>query len=163
MHGLWLNSRPYVQFCCCLSVYLSVCLSGQHVNVCMCVSACWASFEIKGLCPVMNKNWFCRMPVHTRVAERAWNGGCICPWGHPSLTMYFCWSLYTLCIYSHARWSYRMRFRSLLLCPLSVERYYFPLFVDSLFEKQVFLLKTLGDWILNIRVRLGIVQQDSRR
>ena len=23
------------------------------------------------------------------------------------------------------------RFRSLLLCPLSVERYYFPLFVDS--------------------------------
>ena len=57
----------------------------------------------------------------------------------------------------------RRRFRSLLLCPLSVERYYFPLFVDSLFEKQVFLLKTLGDWILNIRVRLGIVQQDSRR
>ena len=31
------------------------------------------------------------------------------------------------CIYSHARWSYRRRFRSLLLCPLSAERYYFPL------------------------------------
>ena len=26
-------------------------------------------------------------------------------------------------IYSHARWSYRRRFRSLLLCPLSVERH----------------------------------------
>ena len=34
-------------------------------------------------------------------------------------------------IYSHARWSYRRRFGSLLLCPLSVERYYFPSFVDS--------------------------------
>ena len=33
-------------------------------------------------------------------------------------------------IYSHARCSYRRRFRFLLLCPLSVERYYFPLFVD---------------------------------
>ena len=36
--------------------------------------------------------------------------------------------VYVPCIYSHARWSYRRRFRSLLLCPLSVERYYFPLF-----------------------------------
>ena len=36
-----------------------------------------------------------------------------------------------LVFYSHARWSYRRRFRSLLLCPLSVERYYFPMFVDS--------------------------------
>ena len=35
------------------------------------------------------------------------------------------------CIYSHARWSYRRRFRSLRLCPLSVERYYFPLFGDT--------------------------------
>ena len=35
--------------------------------------------------------------------------------------------VYTPCIYWHARWSYRRRFRSLLLCPLSVERYYFPL------------------------------------
>ena len=39
--------------------------------------------------------------------------------------------VYIPCIYSHARWSYRRRFTSLLLCPLSVERYYFPLFVDS--------------------------------
>ena len=31
------------------------------------------------------------------------------------------------CIYSHDRWSYRRRFRLSLLCPLSVERYYFPL------------------------------------
>ena len=30
------------------------------------------------------------------------------------------------CIYSHARWSYRRRFRSLSLCPLSAERYHFP-------------------------------------
>ena len=26
------------------------------------------------------KNWFCRMPVHTCVAEYAWNGGDICRW-----------------------------------------------------------------------------------
>ena len=33
-------------------------------------------------------------------------------------------------IYLHVRWSYHRRFRSLLLCPLSVKRYYFPWFVD---------------------------------
>ena len=38
--------------------------------------------------------------------------------------------VYVFCIYSRARWSYRGRLRSLLLCPLSVERYYFPSFVD---------------------------------
>ena len=44
-----------------------------------------------------------------------------------------CGVLYFIpCIYSHARWSYRRRFRSLLLCPLSVECYYFPLFGDPL-------------------------------
>ena len=33
------------------------------------------SFVIKGLCPVLNKNWFCcRRMHHTRVAECAWNG-----------------------------------------------------------------------------------------
>ena len=30
--------------------------------------------------------------------------------------------VYVACIYSHARWSYRGRFRSLLLCPVSTER-----------------------------------------
>ena len=39
--------------------------------------------------------------------------------------------VYIPCIYSHARWSYLRRFRSLLLCPLSFARYYFPLFVVS--------------------------------
>ena len=38
-------------------------------------------------------------------------------------------------INSYARWNYRRRFRSLLLCPLSVEPHHFPLFVDSLLEK----------------------------
>ena len=42
----------------------------------------------------------------------------------------FC-GVYIPCISSHARGSYRRRFRSLLLCPLSVERYYFLLLVDS--------------------------------
>ena len=37
--------------------------------------------------------------------------------------------VYVPCIYSHAKWSYGRQFRSLLLCPLSVERYQFPLFV----------------------------------
>ena len=40
-----------------------------------------------------------------------------------------CWS-YIACIYSHTRWTYRRRLRS-LLCTLSVDRYYFPLFVGS--------------------------------
>ena len=39
--------------------------------------------------------------------------------------------VYVSCIYSHARWSYHRRFRSLLLCPLSVELSYFPSFLDS--------------------------------
>ena len=39
--------------------------------------------------------------------------------------------VYVLCIYLHARRSYRRRFRSLLFRPLSVERCYFSLFVDS--------------------------------
>ena len=38
--------------------------------------------------------------------------------------------VYIPCIYSHAWCTYCRRFRSLSLCPLSVERYYFPLFVD---------------------------------
>ena len=38
--------------------------------------------------------------------------------------------VYIPCIYSHDRWSYRRWFRFLLLCPLSVERYYFPSSVD---------------------------------
>ena len=40
------------------------------------------------------------------------------------------------CINSHARWSYRRRFRSLLLCPLSVEFYYFSLLGEST-ERQL--------------------------
>ena len=39
--------------------------------------------------------------------------------------------VYVPCVYLHARWSYRWRFRPLLLCPLSVERYYLPLLVDA--------------------------------
>ena len=49
--------------------------------------------------------------------------------GNPFLRMYLWWS-FIPCIYSHARWSSRRQFRSLLLCPSSVQRYYFPLFVD---------------------------------
>ena len=47
--------------------------------------------------------------------------------------------VYIPCIYSHARWSHRRRFRSLLLCPLSVELYHFPVFVDFNFHKNFFL------------------------
>ena len=39
--------------------------------------------------------------------------------------------VYIPCIYLHARWSYHRQFRYLLLCPLSVKRYYFHLFVDE--------------------------------
>ena len=44
------------------------------------------------------------------------------------LLVEFIYLVFTL----HARWELpQRRFRSLSLCPLSVERYYFPLFVDS--------------------------------
>ena len=39
-------------------------------------------------------------------------------------------------IYSHARRSYRRRFRSLLLSPLSVEPHYFPLFADYMYTES---------------------------
>ena len=51
--------------------------------------------------------------------------GILC-WGCTFGGVYIHW------IYSHAEWSYRRRFRFLLLCPLSVERYYFSWFVDGL-------------------------------
>ena len=37
-----------------------------------------SDFEIKGLCPILNKNGFRFMPVDTCVAECAGNGGYIC-------------------------------------------------------------------------------------
>ena len=49
------------------SAVCDISLWGQHVNVCICVLICWASFEIKGLCMVLNRNWFRLMPVHTWV------------------------------------------------------------------------------------------------
>ena len=54
------------------------------------------SFEINGLCPVMNKNWFCVMPVHICVAKCATGG-------HPFLRMYLWWSFFLPCTYPHAR------------------------------------------------------------
>ena len=54
----------------------------SNTNVCICLFICWASFSIKGLCPVLNKNWFCCRPMqHTHVAECVWNGGYICHQG----------------------------------------------------------------------------------
>ena len=38
-------------------------LWGQHVNEYMCVYICSASFEIWDLCPISNKNWFCRTGI----------------------------------------------------------------------------------------------------
>ena len=35
--------------------------------------------------------------------------------------------VYLVCVYSHARWSYHRRFRSLLWCPFSGDRYWLPL------------------------------------
>ena len=66
-------------------------------------------------------------------------------WGHSAATKFFVSVFFTQrgctfggccvfggvherCIYLHARWSYRRRLR--LMCPSSVERYYFPSFVD---------------------------------
>ena len=52
--------------------------------------------------------------------------------GQPQAEINILSGVYVPCIYSHVRWSYCRRFRSLLLCPLSVERYYFPLIVDCI-------------------------------
>ena len=57
--------------------------------------------------------------------------------------------VYVPCINSHARWSYRRLFTSLLLCPLSVERSYPPppFFVYSLTSKAI--------WISNVNCYTG--------
>ena len=39
--------------------------------------------------------------------------------------------VYVLCIYSHAKWSYRRRFKSLLLCPCLLSAVNVPMFVHS--------------------------------
>ena len=45
----------------------------------MYVYICSASFEIKGLCYILNKNWL--SCAYTSVIECAWNGGYLCDWG----------------------------------------------------------------------------------
>ena len=118
-HASWSYRRRFRSLCCCVpclsSAIMSLCLLilhkhcrphsvsdyinslwDQRVNACMCVFTCWAFFEILGLCPVSNENWFCRMSVHTCAAECAWNGGFICHWGHLFLRVYFWCCLYTL-------------------------------------------------------------------
>ena len=75
------------------------------------------------------------MPVHTFVALCALNGGVYyATWDILFFFFNGCTfgGVYIPCIYSHARWNYRGRFRSLLLCPLLVEGYSFHLFVNSL-------------------------------
>ena len=56
------------------------------------------------LCLVLNKNWFCLMPVHTCVANCAWNVGYICYWGASFLWGCSSGGVYIPCIYTHARW-----------------------------------------------------------
>ena len=46
------------------------------------------------------------------------------------LTIFEDGGVYVAWIYLHARWSYPRQFRSVSLCPLSVEHYYFPSLVD---------------------------------
>ena len=46
----------------------------KHVNVCMWVFICWAGFMIKGLCPILNKNWFwCKQHTCFQVCT-TWRG-----------------------------------------------------------------------------------------
>ena len=81
-------------------------LTCKFVYLCVYI---WANFEIKGLCRVLNNSGFCLMPVHTCVAECAWNvgytrhrkaAGGVGGGGGPFLRMYLWWSVYTL--YLHA-------------------------------------------------------------
>ena len=73
---------------------------------------------------INNTVWRCAWKIKTGCLDTVLWHGCIwvCTFGE----------VYLPCSYSHARWSYRRRFRSLLLCFLSVERYYFFLFLDSM-------------------------------
>ena len=73
-------------------------------------ATCWAKHVLRNVfCPtgnmIWNINWFCRMPVHTCVAECVWNGGYICHWGHLFWGCTFN-GVYVPCIYPHARQSY---------------------------------------------------------
>ena len=82
---------------------------------------CWASFEIKGLCPVLNRNWVCLVPVHTCVAECAWNVGYICQCGASFLEDVPLVD-FTYLVITRIPVSYRRRLRSLLLCLCDVFR-----------------------------------------
>ena len=88
---------------------------GKGGGVCICVFICWASFEIKGLCPVLNKNGFWFMPVHSCVAECAWNVGYTRHWGASVFEdvplVEFMYLVFTRMPCE----SYRRRLRSLLL------------------------------------------------
>ena len=55
--------------------------------------------------------------------------------------------------YSHARWSYRRRFRFLLLCPLSMERCYFPLYTAFTFGYDLTVNHT---FVSNLTARVSI-------
>ena len=69
-----------------------------------------------------------------------------------------CGGVYIPRIYLHARWSYRRQFRPLLLRPLSVKHYYFPLFADlrnkSKQKKKKFKSQSLPFWTFSVSVDL---------
>ena len=68
------------------------------------------------------------MPVHTCVTECARNGGYICHWVHPFLRI---GGVYLPCIFRTPGGVTVGDSGLCLLCPLSVERYISPSFVDS--------------------------------
>ena len=70
----------------------------------------------------------------------SWGEGGIEGGGHSSLRIHLWWKLCTLyLLVCHV--DYRRRFRSLLLCPLPVERHYFPSIVDSTRRSRLHWLK----------------------
>ena len=79
------------------------------------------------------------MPVHTCVAECAWNIEYICHWGILFIYIYFLGytfgGVYIPCTYSHARWSYIRRLTSFFVVSLVCQALLFP-FLCGFFEQR---------------------------
>ena len=96
-------------------------------HLCVCVCACWSMG-----CLVLNKNWFCLMPVLTCVTECAWNVGCICHWGssfHEDVPLVeFVFLLFTCMPDNYCR-QLRSSLLCLCQCVMSFQRYLINSFV----------------------------------
>ena len=73
-----------------------------QVHASISVFTCSTTFQIKGLCPILNNNWFCHICLYTPASPSVPEGIYVTEgtlfWGCTSC------GVYVPCIYSHARW-----------------------------------------------------------